>query len=66
MGRPTVVVATDRFSELAQQSAEQLGLREARIVVVAHPIGGVGDDELDRRADRVADEMMSRLSKRER
>ena len=56
-----MVIATEKFSELARQSAEQLGLSDARIVVVAHPIGGVSKDDLGRRADAATEDVMSRL-----
>jgi hypothetical protein len=43
------------------QSAEQSGLCDARIVAVKHPVGGIGREELERRADRVVEEIMRRL-----
>jgi hypothetical protein len=58
-----VVIATDRFLDLARQSGERSGLSgtsAARIVRVAHPIGGVSTDELDRRADGAVDEIIAR------
>ncbi len=58
MGRPTVVIATDKFSELARQSAEQSGLPGARIVVVAHPIGGSAKAELGRRGEAASEEVL--------
>ena len=60
MGRPTVVLATDKFADLARRSAVQSGLPDARIATVAHPIGGVADHELARRAEQAVDEIMSR------
>ena len=56
-----MVIATESFSELARQSAALAGLPDARIVVVAHPIGGVSEDELVRRADAVTEDVVSRL-----
>ncbi len=56
-----MVIATEEFSDLARQSAVQLGLPDARIVVVAHPIGGVSKDELGRRGDAVSEDVMNRL-----
>jgi hypothetical protein len=55
------VVATDKFANLALQSAQQSGLRDARIVAVPHPVGGVGREELHRRADEALEEIMARL-----
>ena len=56
-----MVVATEKFAELARQSAEQLGLRRARIVTVAHPVGGVQRELLEDRAAGATEEVMSRL-----
>jgi hypothetical protein len=55
------VVATDKFANLALQSAEQFGLCEARIVSVSHPVGGVGREDLHRRADEALEDIMERL-----
>ena len=55
------MVATDKFAGLALQLAGQSGLRRARIVSVPHPVGGVGHDELRRRADTVVEDVMERL-----
>ena len=48
------MVATDRFADLARRSGLEAGLEGARIVALAHPVGGVAKDELQRRADAVA------------
>ena len=56
-----MVIATEKFSDLARQSAVQSGLPDARIAIVAHPIGGVSKDELGRRADAASEDVMNRL-----
>ncbi len=56
-----MVIATEKFSQLARQSAVQSGLPDARIVTVAHPIGGVKRVVLAGRADAAVEEVMSRL-----
>lgn len=56
-----MVVATDRFAELARQAGEQAGLEAARIVAVTHPVGGVAKGELRSRADAVIEDVMNRL-----
>ncbi len=61
MGTPTVVVATERFFDLARQSGEQVGLDGARIVAIAHPVGGVADDALCARADAAIEDVMGCL-----
>jgi len=47
---------------LAEREAEQVGLENARIAVVAHPIGATARDELARRGTRAADEILALLS----
>jgi hypothetical protein len=56
-----VVVATDRFADLARQCGRDVGLPAARIVPVAHPIGGTAKDELSRRAEAAVENVMNRL-----
>ena len=58
---PTVLIATEKFSQLARQAAAQSGLVDARLAVVPHPIGGVSEAELGRRADAVTEDVMNRL-----
>jgi hypothetical protein len=56
-----VVVATEKFADLARQSAAQSGIDGARIVVVAHPIGGVAKDALEQRGDGATEDVINRL-----
>ena len=56
-----MVLTTEKFADLARLEALQAGLAEARIVSVAHPIGGTSRDELESRADAAVAEVMSRL-----
>lgn len=56
---PTVVLATTEFAELARDAARALGLPEARIVEVAHPVGGVPDAELRDRGRATVEELLA-------
>ncbi len=56
-----MVIATDRFADLARQAAEQSGLPLARIVQVAHPIGGAKKAELNRRGEAAVEDIINRL-----
>ncbi len=56
-----MVVASDAFSKLADQMAEELRIPEARIAVVSHPIGGSSDETLVAWADAAIDELIGRL-----
>ena len=57
-----MVVATAEFEALARSEAAAQGLAEARIAVVAHPIGGVGDEVLRGRADAAVDAIVALFS----
>jgi hypothetical protein len=56
-----VVVATEEFMALAREAARDRGLPDARIVAVAHPVGGVGESALRERADHAADAVLALL-----
>lgn len=56
---PTVVIASVDFEELAKNSAQALGLPEARILTVAHPIGGIADEMLRQRAESGVEQLMA-------
>ena len=62
-GRPTVVVATEEFAELAREATRSQGLPSARIVTVAHPIGGASEESLRGRADAALDAVVALLSR---
>jgi len=55
-------VATTPFVGLARQLAEAYGLATARIVEVAHPIGGVSADVVVERAEAAIDRLIVVLS----
>ena len=56
------MITTTKFSDLARREAAQAGLADARIAVVAHPIGGVAKREIERRGEGVADTILALLS----
>jgi hypothetical protein len=59
MGLPTVVIASEDFESLAHSAAQALGLPEARVLTVAHPIGGIADEILRQRAESSVEQLMS-------
>ena len=59
---PAVVIATDEFAALASDAARSRGLPDARIVTVAHPIGGVSDEGLRSRAETAVDAVLGVLT----
>ena len=56
------MIATHAFEALAVESARSQGLPEARIVSVAHPIGGVDEERLRRRAEAAVDGVLGVLA----
>lgn len=46
---PSVLLVTTPFEALARSQIKRLGLSEARIVVIDHPLYGIGPEELDAR-----------------
>jgi len=56
---PTVVVTTTSFAALARQMADTFGLPDARIVVVEHPLGGIDEDAVRRRAEGAVAEVLA-------
>jgi hypothetical protein len=63
-GRPTVLVATTAFAALARQVAAASGLPEARIAVVAHPLGGISEADVVARADEAVEGVLGLLTER--
>jgi hypothetical protein len=60
-GVPTLAIASDEFAALARQVSADLSFPDARIVVVAHPIGGEPDEVLHRRAEGAIDELIREM-----
>ena len=57
-----MLVATDALSELAGQTATDLGLPDLRVVSIQHPIGGVDQATIEARADGAVDEVLALLT----
>jgi hypothetical protein len=58
-----VVIATERFAELAQAAADGFGLSQARLATVPHPIGGTPAATLQSWGASAADEIMALLAR---
>jgi hypothetical protein len=54
-----VVVATEAFAALARRVAEANRLPQARIAVVAHPLGGISEEAVLARAERAVEEVIA-------
>lgn len=63
-GKPSVVVASSLFEAAARAQAAALGLPDARVVYVQHPIQDRSDEEMRALADTVLDAVVAALTSR--
>ena len=56
------MVTTSKFRALTDQVAAMMGLPDARIVEVAHPLGGTDEETVRARADAVVEETLRLLT----
>jgi hypothetical protein len=61
-GVPTILVATEPFAALARHACEAQHLPEARVLVVAHPLGGIPADQVEALADTAVDDLLGLLT----
>jgi hypothetical protein len=50
-GVPTVVMGTFEFEALAHLEAENRGIAALPLALIPHPLGGIHEDEVVRKAD---------------
>lgn len=61
-GIPAVVVTTTKFRPIAETLSEQFGLKETRLLVLPHPIGGTEREKLYEWADAGVERVIGLLS----
>ena len=61
-GLPAVSVASSEFDEAAQVQRKALGMRDARYVLVDHPIQDATDEEMREKARASIDEVVRALT----
>lgn len=62
VGVPAVVVTTTKFRLIAETLSEQFGLKETRLLVLPHPIGGTEREMLYRWADCKIEQLIGLLT----
>ena len=62
-GLPSVLVASDVFTQAAADQATKLGAPGARRVFVPHPVQDRTDEEMRAMAAAVADELLAALTR---
>jgi len=55
----TITVTTDRFVQLGKMQAAALGRADLPLVVIPHPLGGVGEAAARERGRAVAHEVLA-------
>ena len=66
LGIPAVPVATEEFRTAARIQASRLGRSDLEAVFVPHPIQDQTREEIEARADAVIDELVGKLTRRNR
>jgi hypothetical protein len=61
-GVPTVVLGTQEFEALARLEARNRGLEALPLALVPHPLGGIGEDEVRKKADLAIDAVLKALT----
>jgi len=62
-GIPTVVMGTKEFETLATLEARNRGLADLPLALIPHPLGGIHEEEVVRKADLVIDLVVSAVTK---
>ena len=57
-GVPTAVMGTFEFEQLARLEARNRGIADLPLALVPHPLGGIKEDEVVRKADLVIEAVL--------
>jgi hypothetical protein len=58
-GVPTVVMGTGEFEALARLEAANRGIADLPLALIPHPLGGIREDEVLKKADLAIDTVLS-------
>lgn len=61
-GLPAVTIASSEFHQAAITQRDALGMKDARFVLVDHPIQDATDDEMRAKANTVCDSVIAALT----
>ncbi|HEV2055983.1 MAG TPA: hypothetical protein VGV06_12560 [Methylomirabilota bacterium] len=62
-GIPTVVMGTKEFETLATLEARNRGLADLPLALIPHPLGGIREEEVVRKADLAIDMVVRAVTK---
>jgi hypothetical protein len=62
-GIPTVVMGTFEFEQLARLEAKNRGLEALPLALIPHPLGGIREEEVLKKADLAIDTVLAAVTK---
>jgi hypothetical protein len=62
-GVPTVVMGTFEFEQLAKLEAKNRGIEALPLALIPHPLGGIHEDEVVRKAELAVEAVLKALLK---
>ena len=62
-GVPTVVMGTYEFDQLAKLESKNRGLEGLPLALIPHPLGGIGEDEVRKKADLSIDDVVKAVTR---
>jgi hypothetical protein len=62
-GVPTAVMGTFEFEALARLEAKNRGIEALKLALVPHPLGGIHEDEVKKKADLAIDAVIDALTR---
>jgi hypothetical protein len=60
---PTAVMGTFEFEQLARLEARNRGIADLPLALVPHPLGGIREDEVVRKADLALESVLKALTR---
>lgn len=61
-GVPTVVMGTFEFEQLARLESKNRGIEHLPLALIPHPLGGIGEDEVRKKADLAIDAVVKAVT----
>ena len=61
-GVPTAVMGTFEFEQLAKLEAKNRGLEGLPLALIPHPLGGIREDEVRKKADLAIESVLKALT----
>ena len=62
-GIPTVVMGTYEFEQLAKLESRNRGLADLPLALIPHPLGGIREEEVVKKADLAVDVVVRAVTK---